>query len=54
MKYAFLIAAMALLPTQLIAHDAGGVIHLHPHGGEALLALAAIVAALVIWRLGRS
>jgi hypothetical protein len=36
------------------AHETGGVAHLHPHGGEALIALVVLtIAVVVIWRLRR-
>ena len=44
-----LAAALAALPVPLLAHEAGGIVHAHPHGGEALVVLLTAVAALAIW-----
>ncbi|MCU4652017.1 hypothetical protein N8I71_04205 [Roseibacterium sp. SDUM158016] len=45
-------AALAALPAA--AHEAGGVVHIHPHGTEALLALATVFAAFLLWRSSRN
>jgi MYXO-CTERM domain-containing protein len=44
--------AAALLPTALAAHDTSGVPHVHPHGFEwaILLAALAVLAAILVWR----
>jgi len=47
------IAALALLAAPASAHEAGGLFHLHPHGGEALLVGLAFVAVIAVWVLGR-
>lgn len=54
MKTFPLLTTMAILPGAAFAHEAGGIAHLHPHGGEALLALIALVAVIGIWRVWRS
>lgn len=52
MKQLFLIGPL-LAAAPAFAHDAGGVVHLHPHGGEALLLGLALVAAVGAWMLAR-
>lgn len=54
MKHPILLAALALLPTPLMAHEAGGAAHIHPHGVEAFLALTALAALVALWRVNRS
>ncbi|NKX43751.1 hypothetical protein [Roseicyclus persicicus] len=48
------IAALALtLPAgAALAHEAGAVAHIHPHGGEAVLAALAVMAGVAVlwWR----
>ena len=48
----FTLIALAL-PTTLAAHDANGVAHAHPHGGEALLIVLALAVLAAIWRFRR-
>jgi|AACY02.2.fsa_nt_gi hypothetical protein len=43
--------AAALLAAPAAAHEAGGVFHLHPHGGEALLVGLAFAVAVAVWAL---
>ena len=43
--------AAALLATPAAAHEASGVFHLHPHGGEALLVGLAFAVAVAVWAL---
>ncbi len=38
-----------LLASPAVAHDAGGVFHLHPHGGEVVLVALAILAGVMAW-----
>jgi hypothetical protein len=46
-----LAVALAGMPTvPALAHEAGGLAHLHPHGGEALAILVALTAVVVAWR----
>ena len=45
------IPAAALLATPAAAHEASGVFHLHPHGGEALLVGLAFAVAVAVWAL---
>ena len=45
------IAAAAASPSVLLAHDAGGLLHAHPHGSEAWLVGGALLLALLV--LGR-
>lgn len=47
-------AAATLTPSMLWAHDAGGIAHMHPHGGEIALAIATLVVSVVLWRKRRS
>lgn len=54
MKRCILLAAATVVPTQILAHDAGGVVHAHPHGAEALLALITFGAVAMIWGQRRS
>jgi hypothetical protein len=44
--------AAILLPTALAAHDTAGAPHVHPHGFEwaILLAALAALAAFLVWR----
>jgi len=49
----FLALPAVLIAAPAAAHDAGGIFHLHPHGGEALLvglALAVVVGAWMFMR----
>lgn len=45
--------AVALAAGPTLAHEAGALAHLHPHGGEALAILVALTAVVVVWRLSR-
>jgi hypothetical protein len=42
-----------LIAAPAAAHDAGGVFHLHPHGGEALVVGLALAVAVGAWMLVR-
>ena len=49
-----LAALITLAPTAALAHDAGGVPHIHPHGGELAMAALACAVAFLAWRILKS
>jgi|OM-RGC.v1.037257754 hypothetical protein len=42
------LASVIALPAA--AHEVAAVHHMHPHGGELLFALGALVGGLIVWR----
>jgi hypothetical protein len=50
---AFVIAMASMAAVPALAHEAGGLAHLHPHGGEALAIVVTLTALVVAWRLSR-
>ena len=50
MKY--LVALLALAPVSALAHD-GAVAHIHPHGLEISVALAAVAVGFLVWKMTR-
>jgi hypothetical protein len=53
MKQTLAILAAAFSAAPAVAHEAGGVFHLHPHGGEAVLVGLALAVAVGAWVLAR-
>lgn len=51
----YLPALGLLAAAPALAHEDAGLLHMHPHGGEAALAVAALtaVAAVLAWRVLR-
>jgi hypothetical protein len=53
MKKALAILAATLVAAPAVAHETGGIFHLHPHGGETLLVGAVLAVAVGAWALAR-